>query len=232
MTRHVTRHAVLAATILAAGGWISSAQAAFVTITDPTGNSDFTLYYDDSQSGPFGQPQLVNNKIFFVTNDFATTSANGAGPISINDSVSFRIDVIAGRDFSIDGLFLTERGDYLIDGPGASVSAQGQIRAFDAFDPSVDFTDFLVTGPMDNDDGRLHNWIGTAALDGSNGWTATSSAWVTLENLLIADTDFQGDYAFIEKKNGLVEIQVGTVPVPPAFVLFASALVAMMRRRR
>lgn len=223
-----------AAPLAVALSWSLSAEAAFVTIFDPNGLSDFSLTYDDEQTGPLGIPQISSNTVFFAPNDFFAESENGLGQGSLNDSFAFRLDVLAGSNFSIDQLDLAERGDYLLDGAGASVTAQGQLQVFDAFNPADFFTDFLQTGPLNIEDNQLHNWTGSASVGAANGWDGSQSAWVTIENLLTAETGSLNEYAFIEKKfaGGAVQLVVTQVPLPPALWMFGAGILTLLGARR
>lgn len=211
-----------------------SADAAFITIVDPNGLSDFSLTYDDQQTGPMGLPQISNNVVFFVPNDFFAESENGLGQGSLNDSFAFRLDVLSGHDFSLDQFDLKERGDYRLDGAGSSVTAQGQLQVFDALDPSAFFTDFLQTGPLDIEDNQLHNWTGYASIGATEGWSGSQSAWITIENILTAETGALNEYAFIEKKftGGAVQLEVSQVPLPPALWLFGAGIVTLLGARK
>lgn len=225
---------IVAAAVAAILAWSWSAEAAFITIFDPSGQSDFSLTYDDQQTGPMGLPQISNNTVFFVPNDFFAESENGLGQGSLNDSFAFRLDVLAGHDFTLDQFDLKERGDYLLDGPGSSVTAQGQLQVFDAFDPTAFFTDFLETGPLNIQDNQLHNWSGTASVGSADGWEGSLSAWITIENLLTAETSVLNEYAFIEKKftGGAVQLTVTQVPIPPALWVFGAGLLTLVGARK
>lgn len=223
-----------AAAIAVFSVWTSAAHAALVTIYDPTGQSDFSVTYDDSQTGAFGQPQIANNTVYFVPNDFFASSSNGIAPDSMNDSFVFRLDVLAGRNFSLDRFDLTERGDYRLDGTGASVMATGELQAYDDFAPSTVFSDFLQTGPLSIADGQLHNWVGKASIGSVDGWTGTRSAWISIDSTLQADTEALNEFAFIEKKfTGVsIQLEVTQVPVPPAIWMFGGALLTLVGGRR
>jgi hypothetical protein len=225
--RHVALLAVAAATAFG-----SFAHAGLVTVVDPLGNSDFTVTYDDAQAGPFGTPFLSNNTIYFVPNDFSAQSANGDGLGALSDSFAMRLDAITDG-FSLDQFDLQEEGDYILNGDDAFVAASGELRVFAADDPGNTFIDALETGPLNMQSPNFEtvDWTGSAAIGAADGWTGATSVWVTVENILIANTSEQGSYAFIEKKFEGVAITVSTVPLPPALWLFGAALLTLIRRR-
>lgn len=225
---------LIAVALAVVTGWSGAAHAALVTIYDPTGQSDFSVTYDDTQTGVFGQPQIANNTVYFLPNDFFASSSNGLAPASINDNFLFRLDVLAGHSFSLDQFNLTERGDYRLNGAGASVSVAGELQAYDTFSPSTVFADMLDTGPLNVADDQLHNWTGSASIGSTDGWTGTTSAWIFIDSTLTADTQALNEFAFIEKKfTGVaIELAVTQVPLPPAIWMFGTALVLLTGGRR
>lgn len=224
---------IISTALAVTAGWSSSACAALVTIFDPTGQSDFSVTYDDAQTGVFGQPQIANNTVFFIPNDFFASSSNGLGPDTLNDNFLFRLDVLAGHDFSLDQFDLTERGDYRLNGDGATVSVEGELQAYDTFNQSVVFADVLDTGPLNIADNQLHNWSGNASIGSTDGWTGTTSAWISIDSTLTADTQLLNEFAFVEKKfTGIaIELAVTQVPLPPAIWLFVTAFIALAGSR-
>jgi len=232
MTQGKIRLTTTAAAALLMLGSLQSASAALVTVVDPLGNSDFSVTYDDAQAGPFGTPFLSNNTIFFVPNDFAAQSANGEGLETLADSFAMRLDVITDG-FSLDNFDLDEEGDYILNGPGAFVSASGEMRVFDATNPGTTFIDQLETGPLNMQSPTFDpvDWFGSASIGAGDGWSGATSAWLTVENILVASTDSHNTLAFIEKKYAGVAIEVTTVPLPGSIWLFASALLFVAGRR-
>lgn len=217
------------------GGLVALPLGAFansVTIVDPTGESKFTVTYMTDQAGLalFGTPTIQNNTIVFAPNGFTATSTNGQGVDFTNASVHLRIDVIDPA-FSLDSFFLEERGSYQMFGQETVVSATGQMRMYEIGFPNDEFVAALVTTPMEMRDGQDHDWFGNASIGPADGWGGAGSVHLTLQNNLFASTSGPNTLAFIEKKFEGVEIQVGVVPVPPAILMFASALLALGWRR-
>lgn len=203
-----------------------------VVVSDP--GSNFDLIYDSDQLGLFGTPTLVNNTVFFTPTSFFALSEDGAPPLgdgveTTHSTITFRLvakdDKMVLHDFRVQA-----NGDYRLDGAGASVDVDGQIRLFDPENSFVQYTDPLV--PQSNlaiNDGNSHDWTATAAITNFPG---SNEVVVTLQNILTASTTLLGTSAFIEKK--FEGIQITVVPIPAAAWLFGSGLVGLglMRRRR
>lgn len=205
------------------------AYGALVTISDP--NSDFTVTYDDSHTGPFGQPYLSNNTIFFLPDDFSATSTNGEGVAFNTDTIQLQLNAV-DPDVQLDVFSLQESGDYILSGPNSSVSVSGELRISDALTPNDEFISQLQTGPLNINDGSLQQWVGNANIDGSDGWGGASSVLLTLQNNLFASTSDPNSLAFVQKKRAGIEIVVSVVPLPGAVWLFGAALVPLLAARR
>lgn len=211
------------------------ATAAMVTVEDPSGGSDYTVTYDDTQTGLYGAPQLRNNTIFFLPSNFYAESLNGGGDALTHSTIQLTLNALT-PGFSFDQFNVLERGDYLLNGPGAEVDVEGQITVFDPDDAFNYYSTFFgADAPTDINDNDLHSWTASANIDASSGWIAGSTeVQLTLENLLQASTEFAGTTAFIEKKFSGIAISVNRspIPAPAALWLLGSAVIGMAGLRR
>lgn len=210
----------------------NAASADEVVVSDP--GSDFDLIYDSDQLGLFGTPTLINNTIFFTPTSFFALSEDGSPPFGdgeeiTNSTVTFRL---VAKDSSklLKNFQVQANGDYRLDGAGASVDVDGQIRLFDPENSFAQFTDPLT--PQSNlaiNDGNSHDWVATA---GITNFPGSNEVVVTLQNILTASTTLLGTSAFIEKK--FEGIMITVIPIPAAAWLFGSGLIGLgiMRRRR
>lgn len=232
MENRKTHVAVIASALTLLASVSPVASAALITIMDPLGNSDFTVTYDDTQTGPFGTPFLSNNTVYFLPNDFTAQSSSGLGMGELSDSFILRLDAI-DPNVTLSQFNLEEQGDYILNGADATVSAEGNLSIYADSDPGSVFLDTLETGPLttQSPDFTPVDWVGTASIGESDGWTASGSVWLTIENFLFANTTANGSYAFIEKKYEGIAIEVTAVPLPAAVWMFATALLTLVRRR-
>jgi len=221
------------------------AQAALITLSGP----NFDLKYDDSQTGivTFGIPALSWNTIFFVPSGFTAVSTNGTGTVSTTGSVAF--ELIARPQVAFLDLFVTERGDYRLNGNGSSVNVSGSISATN----TMGVTDTAALSispstPLTIADDTLHAWLGTANLGTGSGTPlglAPTSLSIVLSSTLTASTESNPSLAFIQQKfaGERVELQVRpsgeviVVPVPDSIYLLGIGLaclggVTRLHRRR
>ncbi len=195
--------------------------AALVTIS----SNAFDLTYDDETIGLFGTPQISGNTVFFTPHEFSTTSLDGNGTGFVNSTLHMTLQPKPSVTFT--SFSYVERGDYILEGEGASVNVSGQIRVRSVNDVLSESSSFMTTdAPLDQQ--GLNNWEAEATIDGSTGdWKPDGSGVIlTLENILTARTDCHSEIAFIEKK--FIGFDIGTsatvVPLPSAFVFLMSSL--------
>lgn len=213
------------------------ALAALVTLN---GNG-FDLTYDDATTGLFGAPSLSGDgrTIIFSPSLFVAESLDSQGTRTTNSTVHMTLRPDAG--LSIGLLELTERGDYELirsgegNNPGPSVSATGQLRALNLSSGGAEITDNLTitSGPFTTVGSNV-DWEGEASLDPSlfpQQFGPGALLRLTLENRLTARSFNLGDSAFIEKKTGLVGIDVNVIPLPGALALMLSALGVLLGLR-
>jgi hypothetical protein len=230
------RGALCLAAILGVLG--TAAQAQVVTID----GTDFNVTYNESDLGLFGTLNLVGDNLFFTPNNFLADSVNGQGAVA-TDSTASGIIITAHPGFTFGTLSLSEFGDYLLQGPGSSVSVAGELVAFDYNNPFTTVTQVdQVTNPalpLTINDGTTHNWETSAVINNSSTPTTGGSPWLAgasqvdfeIENLLTAYTAScpesgcsAEEQAFIQKKLSGVEVSVTPVPLPSTLWMALSAL--------
>ena len=200
-------------------------QAAIVTVDGD--NVRFT--YDDSTL--YGTATVIGDSIFFQPTTFRAESLNGAGPVSVSEMLSVRVEVLTAG-FWLDEFALLEQGDYFLNGSGASVSASGSFEVdsnLSAFSASnATSAGALVTQGVTTE-WTIDSYI---KLSDTVGWFGDFDVDVNIDNNLTAETLALGEEAWIEKKLGAVGLTVTAVPVPAAAWLFMSALGMMGGLRR
>lgn len=213
-------------------------QAAIVTV--PGADLEFT--YDDAT--PFGTATVIGNTIFFTPTAFEAESLDGEGPVTMNETLNIDIEVTT-PGYVMEDFLLVERGDYKLNGTGASVSANGELRITSLTTLAPDWQpfmdeDFFDAGLLTVNTNSPVAWSADASIDLANtaGWGTDTKVRMTIENLLTATTlnSGVGETAFIQKKfnGGAIGVIINPVPIPGAVWLFGSAigLLAWMRRRK
>ena len=217
---------------------IFSANSAVVTVD----GDNLTFTYDDSTL--FGSANIVGNSIFFLPNNFSAQSVNNQGSTLSSDIVDVQIRVRDETIHLMDRFILYESGDYKISDSTASVDVSAQFMVT-SFERTCDSHGIFVCnqseifGATENfiDDNQLRDWTltGFIDLDALTLWGDDSYVNVRIQNNLYATALEQGDIAQIEKKFGVIGIQVELqpIPLPAAAWLFGSALVGLglVRRR-
>lgn len=212
-----------------------TANSAPVTIDGTLFGSDFDLIYDDTATGLFGTPSLSNGTIFFAPSTFNATSTNGTGIDFTNSTIQMTIAPHAGKTF--ESFSLVERGDYILQGAGASVDVTGQIWARNTSGNPLDDTSVFITPTGSLSNQGTNSWEATAFIDSSTGnWKPLpgSGVLLTVENLLIANTAALGELAFIEKKilGTPISMEVTVVPLPGPLLLLLSGLIGFTFLRK
>ena len=203
-----------------------SANAAPVTLVGDTVN----YVYDDTQSAInlFGTPLIQGDTVLFIPPNFRAESANGAGQISAAANFIFD-NVYTTNGMDLDTITVTEDGDYNIDN-GDGVSATLRLTIVNNDDFLAGGRNDLVSFSASGDQGPA-NWDLEASLDPVDEYgSPVSDLRVTIQNTLTADTDAQGELAWIQKK--LSFVATTEVPVPAAAWLFGSALVGLAGIKR
>jgi hypothetical protein len=211
-----------------------SSGALAATQTLDAGN--FTISFDDSLLGLFGSPQLTasGNLVFSPSGNPGFSAQTNSGIDFTNSTVALTITADAG--YALTGFNLIEKGTYLKFGTGNEVAVLGQLRVQDMVNANVNLASNVAsTAPLNvssNSFSALVNtdWTALASI----GQLFTAKAWVSIENLLGAYVPNSG-YAFIEKKNVVLDISVAPVPEPQSFAMLLAGLGvvgAIARRRR
>lgn len=194
-----------------------------------------------STMGLFGTVEVVGDSIVSFPTAFRADSTD-VGSVSIDDNGI--IQVIAKSGYQIDGVNILERGDYLLDGAGASVDVDGLASVWDWNNYTsggswVNQT-LTIAGDLTIADSGIHTWTGSTVFDLSGStWDGVNYIGLQLQNNLYATTTAQGERAWIEKKivGGGIDMSIITtvVPVPAAVWLFGSGLIGLIgfaRRKR
>lgn len=228
---------LIAAAALACTAAAVPAHATIVTVV----GTHFDLRYDDTKLGLFGAPSLVGDQLFFTLSTFAASSANGAGLVSTNSTIS-GIELVAKNGYGFGSVSLSEFGDYTLSGSNSSVQVLGQLRGFNVANASFTQTTANLAlsplTPLTLADGANHDWLAGATLDASTpvlplpGFTNVIASrpdvmGLILENRLSAYTDAaQGGLlqAFIEKKVAGVVLTVSPVPETGTWLSFGTGL--------
>jgi hypothetical protein len=221
--------------LIAVSALLMSGSASAVMVTQ--NGTDVSFTYDDASL--FGLGSVVGNSLFFTPPNFRAESANGAGAITANENLIIDVAVLT-NGYTISEMAMTENGDYVWNGAGASVTASGRLGvvsqtktcgAFACNDADI----FNVTGLADTG-GAGAAWSGDASVDFADtaGWDTDTLLTVSFQNDLSATTLANGELAWIQKKFGAIGLVINPVPVPAAVWLFGSGLlglVAVSRRK-
>jgi hypothetical protein len=226
------KHFIPVAVALAAAlaGAASTALAVPVTVTGST----FDISYDNDYLGLFGAPTLVGNQLAWFPSGSPGFAAQSAAGIAVTNS-TFAVQVTAHPGYTLGSFGLAEGGDYFYFGSGSGVSVSGQLRVTPlpgtgVINPVVATSTFAANAAYDF---GTHNWAAEAALvtlpDG------TTAANASLQNILAVYVAGPASYAFIEKKDVLLTINVSAVPEPPSLAMVLAGVGAIgfiwVRRR-
>lgn len=215
-------------------GLIGGASAATTTLN----GLHTTFSFDSGLVGLFGQPTVSGDSIFFTPTDFVADAILGAGAGAMDSKrATVNITVTAKNGYVLNGINLTERGDYqlmqLIPTGILGVNLSGQIRVFDTTNPAIDVTHSIQsTAPLTTIGDSTINWTANANTSFA-AWQATAVN-LTIENKLLAYTSSPLSEAFIEKKYVGASALVTAVPEPETYAMFLAGLGmlgAMVRRR-
>jgi hypothetical protein len=211
---------------------IFSANSAVVTVE----GNNLTFTYDDSTL--FGSANIVGDSIFFLPNNFSAQSVNNQGSTISSDIVDVQIRVKDETIHLMDRFILYESGDYKISDTTASVDVSAQFMVT-SFVKTCDNHGIFVCNQSEIfgstesfiDDNQLRDWslTGFIDLDTLTLWGDDSYVNVRIQNNLYATSLEEGDIAQIQKKFGVIGVQVELqpVPLPAGIYLFLSGLVGL-----
>lgn len=198
-------------------GGFSSAMALTTTMS----GTNFDISFENT--GLFGTPTIVGNSIVWSPSSFA---ANTTSDMTLVNS-TFSVTITAKNNLSLNSFSLTEAGDYSYFGTGNGVAAGGELRVTNLVGtPSTQVSDIMMAGStMPNATVvpfPTQKWNADAMVSMS-----TTKATAQVQNLLAAwasDTTAL-DYAFIQKKN--IVLEVGMVPEPETYAMMLAGLGAL-----
>ena len=217
---------ILSATLpaIAVAGLTFSAGPATAATVEACG--DLVCYqWDDSQPALnyFGDPVLIGNDLSFAVGNpmpFRAESADGAGTDGANATLIIdRVYTISGVD--ILSVTISEGGDWEITQDGA-VAADLYVQGISLSNVGDIVVDTDSVDAMGDSQG-LQLWDAEAGISPAADFNgAANDLRLTIQNSLLAYSGNSGDRAFIEKK--FLTVVTTVVPVPPAVLLFGSAL--------
>lgn len=204
-----------------------SSTAATVQLVGDT----FIYEYDDvSNAGAlalFGAPTIVGDTVRFIPPNFRAESLDGvASDVVVANFIFDRVYSTSGSQiFAIE---VSEFGDYEIAN-GGSVSADLLLTASSNTDLS-DFTSDSAAFDASGDSSGLQTWDILASINPANAFiSGATDVAITIQNTLRAETNAQGETAWIQKK---LAFTASEVPVPAAAWLFGSALLGLFGVKR
>jgi len=209
------------------------AQAALITLP----GLGFDVIYDDAIL-TLGQsaPMIQGSTIVFTPNLLKAESLNGKGTVSVSSNYSF---VISPHDgLFVQGISITERGDYLLRNASSWVSVAGLASATALGSLPVDTVSAAVQAsanlPMNLTDGLFHDWSANAVLDmsGHAAFAREADVQFSLNTTLEASTSASATgprRAFIEKKfsGESITLSVSTTPAVPEPAQWALAFAGL-----
>jgi hypothetical protein len=235
-------------TVFTALLWATSSMLPVHSATVTVSGTDLDFTYDNATM--FGTATVVGNALVFFPTNFKAASSNGTpAAVAVADTLNVGVEVRAtSPGFEMTQFFLSESGDYRLDGIDASASAEGQLQVTSLTKLDLGFTPFtdaklFDAGPLTVHD-ALTQWSASTDIDlgDTAGWFTDTKINLQLQNDLLATTLNNGESAFVQKKIGAIGVSVNApppplpgVPVPPALFLFGSGLlglVGMARRKK
>lgn len=213
-------------------GLVGAASAAVTTIS----GVHTTFSFDDALVGLFGKPSVSGDTIFFTPGAFAA-SAMGKAALRVKNA-SFNVTVSAKDGYVLNGIDLTESGNYLLYRPRGrgdlGVDLTGDVSVRDLASLKEVKDDIATAAPMTKSSNRGIGWW-TANADTSFAAWQSKAVSLTIENLLAAYTDTtRPSWAFIDANYLGASVLVTAVPEPETYAMFLAGLglIGLVIRRR
>ncbi len=185
--------------------------------------ADFDWANGGSDKCLFGEPTVIGNVFQFSPTNFRAESIDGRSAIT-SDRLQF--DIIAHPGKEIEGIRITEEGDYSILFEG-KVSASSAIFVTNMNQFEVRKAMFQMEPVMPiSSPTPLDFWSGQVAIENLH-WTY---ARVVLNNNLIA-LSLPASVTFIEKKSVGVNIEI-IIPEPATITILSIGLLAFNRKKK
>jgi hypothetical protein len=211
----------------------TTSNAALVTLP----GLGFDVVYDDAIL-TLGQtaPLIQGSTIVFTPTQLKAESLNGRGLVSVSSAYAF---VISPHDgLFVQGISITERGDYLLRNASSWVSVAGLASATALGSQPLDtVTAALQTNaaqPLNIADAQFHDWTANAVLDmsGHPAFAREADVQFSLNTTLEASTSASASgprRAFVEKKfsGESITLSVATTPAVPEPEQWALALAGL-----
>jgi len=189
---------------------------------------DVVFTYDDSTL--FGSGIVVGNTINFNPVNFRAEVIPGFGVDNATDTLNIDITVKNGSTFSLDKIVTTENGDYSLFGSGSFVSASLFTQVDSNNVAGAQNTELVQTGNITApQDGSTNLWNLSNMNDWD--WEGETSITFTIQNNLTALAGDQ-EFAWIQKKDASIGIDVQVVPLPAAAWFMLSALTGLFVSRK
>jgi hypothetical protein len=211
----------------------TTSNAALVTLP----GLGFDVVYDDAIL-TLGQtaPLIQGSTIVFTPTQLKAESLNGRGLVSVSSAYAF---VISPHDgLFVQGISITERGDYLLRNASSWVAVAGLASATALGSQPLDtVTAALQTNaaqPLNIADAQFHDWTANAVLDmsGHPAFAREADVQFSLNTTLEASTSASASgprRAFVEKKfsGESITLSVATTPAVPEPEQWALALAGL-----
>lgn len=181
----------------------------------------------------FGTPTIAGDVVRFAPPSFRAESVDGAGIDTATANFIFnRVYTIGGGE--IAEIKVIEFGDYeIIDDYRVSLDLLLTASSNVNF---LDFTSDSASLDYFGDSAGLQTWlVSTSIMPAADFTSAANDMLLSIQNTLQAETNAQGQSAWIQKKLAFIASTTPNpvIPVPGAVWLFGSALglLTMVRRR-
>jgi hypothetical protein len=178
-----------------------------------------TVIFDNFSLGIWGNPTVSGDEVSFTPLEYRATVSGGPGVEFVSGAVEF--DILAQPGFQIMGLNFQESGDSFLLGESRTIVDGTLIAGGSVVQLAFPDTGNVFVGPggFDFDNPA---WQAEAIVDFSG--SPVQSLHVVLENELVAQAIGVLDLADINKAFASLEVDTAVIPLPPAVLLFVSAL--------